>query len=403
MSKKALILILGLAGFTVMADNWVISPLLPAISETFGTTATTAGILITAYMIPFGIFQLVFGPLADRFGKRQVITFTMIFFTIGTALCAFAFNLGNLTLYRALTGVFAASVMPISFALIADLVPMAERQAAIASFMGISFLGQGLSMAIGGTMAYLINWRGAFVLYGVLSVLSVILLLTAGKKIPSARDPKSELAAPYLRLLSNRDSLFTYLTVFFEGVLIIGAFSYLGAFISNAYGYNFLQIGFIMTAFGIMTIIGGRLSGRLAAKIGKKRLIVGGLMLAALSDFILFASGSVLAALLVGISLLGLGFIFAHSTLLTIATEFARKSRGIAMSLVAAFFMAGGGIGTAIGGKLIKAYSYTDFFLFGGIALVVVILAVMLLLSGREKAAEQAPKAMLDSKAARQS
>lgn len=87
-------------------------------------------------MIPFGIFQLVFGPLADRFGKRQVISIAMIAFTVGTGLSALGSSLTGLAVYRALTGVFAASVMPISLAPIGDLFPMEERQGAIGTFMG---------------------------------------------------------------------------------------------------------------------------------------------------------------------------------------------------------------------------------------------------------------------------
>ena len=142
----------------------------------------------------------------------------------------------------------------------------------------------------------------------------------------------------------------------------MGSFSYLGAFISNVYHYNFLLIGLIATGFGIMTVIGGRLSGRIAAKIGKKRILLTGLSLATLADLVLFSSGNILGVLILGVALLGLGFIFAHSTLLTIATEFAQKARGTAMSLVAACFMGGGGIGTAIGGTLIKGEGFTDSF-----------------------------------------
>ncbi|MEW5961682.1 MAG: MFS transporter, partial [Chloroflexota bacterium] len=79
MKKQTLIMILGLAGFTVMADNWVVSPILPAIAGDLGQEVTRAGLLITAYMLPFGLFQLVFGPLADRYGKRQVLAGTMLF------------------------------------------------------------------------------------------------------------------------------------------------------------------------------------------------------------------------------------------------------------------------------------------------------------------------------------
>src|SRR4030042_7150813 len=130
MGKQKLIMILGLAGVTVMADNWVVSPILPAIADDLGQEVTRAGLLITAYMLPFGLFQLVFGPMADRYGKRQVLSGTMLLFTAATALCAVAFGFNDLTVYRALTGVFAASVMPVSLALIGDMVPLPDRRAA---------------------------------------------------------------------------------------------------------------------------------------------------------------------------------------------------------------------------------------------------------------------------------
>lgn len=108
MKVKTLILILGLSGFTVMADNWVVSPILPAIAADSNQSVTRAGLLITAYMIPFGLFQLVFGPLADRYGKRQVINLSMLLFSVAAALCSVASGMTDLTVYRALTGVFAA-------------------------------------------------------------------------------------------------------------------------------------------------------------------------------------------------------------------------------------------------------------------------------------------------------
>ena len=93
----------------------------------------------------------------------------------------------DLLVYRAITGIFAASVMPISSALIADMVPMQERQTAIGTFMGISFWGQGLSMVIGGSIAYFLNWRGGFATYSVLVALVTVLFFTIGRKISSAK------------------------------------------------------------------------------------------------------------------------------------------------------------------------------------------------------------------------
>ena len=192
MDKKKIILILGFAGFVAMADNWVVAPILPSIAQNLNVNVASASIVITAYMIPFGLFQLLYGYLAERFGKRQVITFSISMFTIATALCAAAVAIPDLAGYRALTGMFAASIMPVSLALIGDVFPMEERQAAIGSFMGISFLGQGLSMAIGGSIAYFLNWRGVFLVYAGLAVISSILMFTIGKNIPSTKNKNTK-------------------------------------------------------------------------------------------------------------------------------------------------------------------------------------------------------------------
>ena len=374
MKENKIIMLLGLSGFIVMADNWVVSPILPAISQNLNIDISSAGLLITAYMIPFAFFQIVFGPLADRFGKKQVITFSVVMFTIATGLCALGSSLDNLLVFRALTGVFAASVMPISLAMIGDVFPVKERQAAIGTFMGISFLGQGLSMAIGGTIAFFLNWRGVFIIYAVFALIPAFLLIKNYKDLPSQKHPDSKIFAPYIKLLGTRRSLFTYVVIIFEGAFIVGSFSYAGAYISKTYGFNYLFIGLIMTAFGIMSVIGGRLSGKIAQKIGARNVLSIGLTLASLADIIIYLSGSTLWILIVGVALLGLGFILAHSTLLTRATEFAQKARGAAMSLVAFCFMGGGGVGTAIGGKLILATSLSKLFLIYGIALALTLL-----------------------------
>ena len=371
MNTKRLIVVLGLAGFIVMADNWVVAPLLPSIARTMGVEPARAGILIAAYMLPFGLFQLLYGPLADRFGKLRVVGISLVFFTVATGLTAFGVGLSDLTLYRALTGIFAAATMPVSLALIGDLVPMKQRQQAIASFMGIAFLGQATSMTIGGTIAAVTSWRGVFMVYAVIAaVITVVLLVTARSFAGELHgDPNSQFVRPYLRLLGHWPSLRTYLVVFFEGVLVLGSFSYLGAFAARSLGLGTLQIGLLMAVFGVGVIAASRASARLAERIGRYRLVAVGLGLAAAADLVVAFGGARLALVALGVLLLGLGFMFAHSSLLTTATQFAEKARGTAMSLVAFSFMVGGAIGTALGGRLIEATSYRELYLVGGVAL----------------------------------
>lgn len=396
MKTKRLIIVLGLAGFIVMADNWVVSPLLPTIARSFGVDPVRAGILISAYMLPFGLFQLIYGPLADRFGKLRIIGTSLVLFTVATTLCGLGLGLGDLTAYRALTGAFAAAVMPVGLAVVGDLVPMQQRQQAIATFMGIAFFGQAVSMTIGGAIAYLSSWRGVFWIYGVASaVITVLVLLTIrGFKSELKGDPHSEFVKPYGRLLRHGPSLKTYLVTLAEGVLILGSFSYLGTEAARALTLGSLGVGLLMAVFGVGVIIGSRAAGPLSARFERRLLVTLGLVSAAVADVLVaLVPGQVLAtagALL----LLGFGFMLAHSSLLTTATQFAQKARGTAMSLVAFCFMVGGSIGTLLGGRAIGAFGYDVFYAGFGVALVA--LAVVAFMVVPRNSLTPADRAMAD-------
>lgn len=380
-----LVLLLGLAGFVVMADNWVVSPILPAIAEGLGTPVTRAGILIAAYMLPFGLFQLFFGPVADRIGKLQTVLLTMAAFAVVTTTGGFMGSLTGLTMVRALTGVFAAATMPVSLALIGDTVPMSQRQKAIGTFMGIAFLGQGISMGLGGVIAFSFSWRGVFIIYGALAAIVTVALFTGTRAHQGYRSPRGSMLEPYRRLLGRWDSLRVYLVALAEGILILGLFSYLGALLASRHGLGSLGVGLVMTLFGAAAVIAGRLSGRAADWIGRKNLIGIALLLGGLSALAL-AEVHELAVAAVGIFGLGAAFMFTHSSILTIATEFASHHRGVAMSLVAFVFMGGGSLGTTLAGRVIAAGGFGAYLVVWGAGLVVLAGLTRVLLDGSVRA-----------------
>ena len=208
-------------------------------------------------------------------------------------------------------------------------------------------------------------------MYAAVAVVIVVALYVSTRAFSGQLkgDPHSQFLRPYGRLLAHGPSLRTYLLVFVEGALILGSFSYAGAYAAKALGLETLGIGLLMAVFGVGVIGGSRFSGRLAARLGRPRLVALGLGSAAVADLLLATLGSHLAAFAVAILLLGLGFMFAHSSLLTIATEFAERARGAAMSLIAFAFMVGGSGGTMLGGRIILGASYQTLYLGFGVAL----------------------------------
>ncbi|KGP76722.1 MFS transporter [Desulfosporosinus sp. Tol-M] len=376
MNPRNILFALSFAGFIVIADNWVVSPILPAIAQDMGVSIAGTSLLIAAYMIPFGLFQLVFGYLSDRFGKRQVMSLAMVFFTIGTALCSMAAGLTDLAIYRFLTGVFAGSVMPISMALIGDVFPLEHRQSAIGTFLGITNMGQGLSLIIGGSIAYFFHWRGVFAIYALFSIVVTVMLLTVGRKIPSVGNPDSKVFSLYRQLLKNHQSRKIYSLVLLEGLFLVGPFSFMGGYIKAAYDYNNLLIGMVMTAYAIAAMITGRFSGKIAAKTGKKNTIILGLSCGLAADFLFILFGNKLIALIIGIALLGSAFTLAHSTFLTLISEFAAKSRGVAMSLAAFCFMGGGGLGILMGSNILRVSDFLTMFTVYGFGVLALIITV---------------------------
>src|SRR5215216_2250656 len=85
-----LLIVLQAAVFMVAAEARVIAPLLPAIAQDFRSSIASAGLLITAYNIPYGLFQLIYGPLADRFSRQRVMGVALGLFSFGTLISGFA-------------------------------------------------------------------------------------------------------------------------------------------------------------------------------------------------------------------------------------------------------------------------------------------------------------------------
>ena len=89
---RASLLVLGMAAFMVQADARVIDPLLHVIARDFHTIPPSAAIVISAYALPYGLFQLFYGPLGDRIGKLRAGVEQMLT-VIQQKQCSFAFQI----------------------------------------------------------------------------------------------------------------------------------------------------------------------------------------------------------------------------------------------------------------------------------------------------------------------
>lgn len=347
------------AVFVVSLDSRVITPLLPAIAEDFDSPISRAGLIVTAYLLPYGLFQLVYGPVADRVGRVRVISVALGAFALGCILCAVAPTLELLILIRFLTGVSAAAVIPMTLAYIGDTVPYGQRQAAIGLTVMSTSMGQILSSAVGGLLAAFVSWRAIFAIDGVIALLITVVLLRqplARAVIPAVR--RSALT-PYRIVLADRRHIAYYALIFVEGAIGLGAFAYFGALLRERDGFSFTTIGIFTAIFGLGSLIVGRYLGRFAQRFGEQRLIaIGGAGGAA--GFVMVTFQPAVIIFPIAMFLMGAAFIMMHSTLQTRATELAPTARGTGIALFAFSLFLGSSLGAFLTALSIDLLGYNE-------------------------------------------
>lgn len=367
------LLVLGAASFMVIADMRVIEPLLRVIANDFSASVGYTAMIISAYSIPYGLFQLVHGALGDRIGKLRVMAGALAVFAVGTALCAFVPTLPLLILLRFLTGVFAAAIIPLSLAYIGDSFLYAERQTAIARYLSALMLGQILSSSVGGIFGEYFGWRDIFLILGLASLVIALIFWQVTRRIPNpASQPQATnltaILKPYLRLLSLPAAALIMTTVFVEGFFLFGGLTYIGAFLRDRYSLPYALIGLLLSGFGMGGLFYSASVRWLVQKLGERGLVLLGGWLIGLC-FLWVALAQQWFWCIPGTILIGMGFYMFHSTLQTQATELAPKSRGTAVSLFAFSLFLGQGIGAAIMGQFIDRFGYVPCFMITGVTM----------------------------------
>lgn len=364
---------LAAAAFVSGANLRLFDALLPTVAEDFAVAPTTASIVVTAFTLAYGLFQIVHGPLGDRIGKLRVIGGATLIASAASLGCAFAPTLPALAALRFATGIGAAAIVPLSLAWIGDNTPYEKRQATLGRFLGFILMGQILGPAVGGALAEFISWRRVFDVMAVVFLIVSIVLFTVDRRTrPAASTPgkvSGNVWRNYVAVLGDPWVRIVVVTVFLEGGLFYGAFAFTGAYLKERFGLSYLLIGGMLAGFGLGGVVYSLMVKWLLARLGEKGFVrLGGALM-----FICMAVLPLLpwwqAAIPVFI-VAGFGFYMFHNTLQTRATEMAPQTRGTAIAVFAFCLFMGQAAGVAVCGVAIRQLDYGWTFAINGSGLV---------------------------------
>jgi predicted MFS family arabinose efflux permease len=357
------VLALSLAAFASGISLRLTDALLPLFAREFDVPIGRAANAITAFSIAYGLSQLFFGPVGDRFGKYRVIACACAACAITATLCGLAQGFAQLEIARLLAGATAAAIIPLSMAWIGDVVPYDQRQPVLARFLIGQILGLSAGVFFGGFAADHLSWRVPFFGIGLGFAAISTGLFSINRQLPAHARATHRVAGralqratgEFAQVLARPWARVVLLTVFLEGAFLYGAFAFIATHLHRHFGLPLAAAGSTLMLFGFGGLLFALASARLVRRLGEVGLaLYGGLLLTAS----LLAIGAAPAWwwALPACFFAGLGFYMLHNTLQINATQMAPERRGAAVAAFASCFFLGQALGVAVDGTLVARF-----------------------------------------------
>jgi DHA1 family bicyclomycin/chloramphenicol resistance-like MFS transporter len=304
-------------------------PAFPRIAGDFGAQIPDVQRTLASYFIGLAVGQLIYGPLADRFGRKPPLYFGLSLFAVASAGCALAWDIPSLTGLRVLQALGGCAEMVVARAIVRDLFDEKQSAKVFSSLMLVMGLAPILAPLAGGFLAGHVGWRAIFwvlTLAGLATLCSTALFyresLPPDRRI---RQSPGDVLRTYSYLLRHREFMLHALTV---SVGTAGLFAYVGGS-----PYVFQKIFHISEArFGLYFgpiacgIIGmSQVNGLLAGRFDIRRILRAALLVNAAAGLALLASALTGAGGFWGIYLplwfviASMGFVFPNTTVLAMS------------------------------------------------------------------------------------
>jgi predicted MFS family arabinose efflux permease len=370
------VLALSLAAFGSGMSLRLTDAQLPRLAADFGVSLASASYVITCFSVAYGISQLFFGPLGDRFGKYLVIAWASVCCAMTALLCAIAPSFPMLLAARFLAGATAAALIPLSMAWIGDVIAYEDRQPVLARFLIGQILGVSAGVFVGGMAADYLNWRIPFFVIAMGFVLISLKLFSLNRRLPehARQTVRGEGAAgrrmmrEFSQVLSGKWARIVLATVFLEGLFLYGAFAFIATHVHVIHGLPLSKAGLLVMLFGFGGVLFATAARMLVRRLGEAGLTLWGGMIAALSLLVIGVGPHWIWAL-PGCFFAGVGFYMLHNTLQINATQMAPERRGAAVSAFASCFFIGQSVGVGLAGLLADHSSTTSVLILGAAGL----------------------------------
>ncbi len=404
--------------FMAILDNLVVNIALPTISRELDATTTQLQWVVSAYTLVFASLQITAGGLGDKFGRKQWFIAGLALFTATSFIAAFSNSMEMLIIMRALQGLGAAFIMPLSLSLISAAFPPEERGRAVGIWSAISVSSVALGPIVGGAIVEYASWEWIFLInvpVGIVALLVTMAVVreskdesgTVATDVPGTllitgfiasltwglieagergwSDPvilaafavaaiilplfimvELRTERPMIPLHFFKSRTFTGANVdsFMIAFLITGVSFFMTLYQQNIHGFSAIKTGLALLPMVLVMMVLSPISGSLVNKMGPRKLLTFGMSVTGVGTLLLLLAGADASyyAILPSFLVMGLGmsFIWAPMTTAVLNSVPSDKS-GVASAVNGSLREIGTAFGVALLGTLANR-AYQDRF-----------------------------------------
>ena len=398
------LMVLVIGTFMAILDTSIVNIAIPKMMAVFGASTDEIEWVLTGYMLTMGVVIPLTGYLGDRFGLKNLYIFALAAFTVGSALCGFAWSTNSLIGARIIQAIGGGMLMPVSMTLIFNIFPREQMGTALGVWGIAAMAAPAIGPTLSGYIVEHMDWRLIFTVNVPIGVMGVVLSLVLLKNYERKKTPKfdyigcitvvvglyslllglnkgntegwtsiyivslfgvaficltifivNELLTPEplldIRILGNYTFTLSQVISIITTVALFGGIFFLPLYLQNIKGMTAMQTGMLMFPSAIATAIVMPMSGKLYDKFGARPLVVFGLAMLAVTtyylSFIDLATNN--DTIMLMLIFRGVGMGFAMMPVQTVGmSEISTIKMGSASAISGAVRQIGGSLGIAM-------------------------------------------------------
>ena len=371
-------IVIGLTAFLTVVDLFATQAILPSLARAYQVTPAAMGFAVNSSTMGMAVAGLAVSLFSQRINRRLGILISLSILSIPTALLAVAPDLTTFTALRIMQGLCMASAFTLTLAYLGEECSAADAGGAFAAYITGNVASNLIGRLVSAAVADHLGLAANFYFFAVLNLAGAVLVYyTVAQSSPMTQmGPAARSSfAGWIAHLRNTQLRAAFGIGFCILFAFIGTFTYVNfVLVRPPLSIGPMQLGFVYFVF-LPSLFTTLVAGRTVHSWGTRPTLWGSLALAGVGLPLLLLPS--LAAVLLGMVLVGIGTFFAQATATGFVSHAATADRGSASGIYLACYFAGGLVGTAILGQIFDRSGWPA--CVGGIAMSLGVAAVLAL------------------------